>query len=80
MITEEDIKKKTPALEQFLVDIAREVGAKEAVLFDGTVINLVNKEEEPKHTYYGGLGFDGPVTRRSDEPVINLVNSENTDG
>jgi hypothetical protein len=42
MINDSDVKNKTPALEQFLLEIARETGAEEAVLFDGTVINLVN--------------------------------------
>lgn len=45
MITAEDVKKKTPALEQLLIEAAKELGLKEAVLFDGTVINLVNKDQ-----------------------------------
>jgi hypothetical protein len=41
----DDVQKQTPALEDFLVEIAREAGATEAVLFDGTVINLVNSKD-----------------------------------
>lgn len=41
-----DVEKKTPALEKLLLELAKEAGAEEAVLFDGSVINLVNSEEK----------------------------------
>lgn len=44
MIDLKDINEKTPELEQFLLDIAREAGAKRAVMFDGS-IKLLNQDE-----------------------------------
>lgn len=44
MITLNDLQNKTPALEQLLLEAAREAGAEKAILFDGTTINLVNEE------------------------------------
>lgn len=40
MITDEDVEMKTPALEQFLLELAKEAGADVAVLFDGSEIDL----------------------------------------
>lgn len=44
MIDLADINEKTPELEQWLLDIAREAGAKSAVMFDGS-IKLLNTDE-----------------------------------
>jgi hypothetical protein len=41
-----DVENKTPALEQLLLKLAKEAGAEQAVLFDGSVINLVNSGDE----------------------------------
>lgn len=39
-ITKEDMEKDTPTFEQFLLEAARAVGAKTAILFDGSEVNL----------------------------------------
>lgn len=48
MINEDDVKNKTPALEQLLIALAREAGAEKAILFDGSTINLVNSADDPQ--------------------------------
>jgi len=40
MINFDDVKNKTPALEDLLMQIAKELGAEEAEMFDGSVRNL----------------------------------------
>lgn len=50
MITFKDVENETPALEQFLLEIARESGAKKAIMFDGSIVNLINSEEESSKT------------------------------
>lgn len=44
-ITLDDVKNKTPALEELLLEIVKKAGAKRAVLFDGSIINLVKSSE-----------------------------------
>lgn len=41
----DDVKNKTPNLEAFLLEVARELGAVDAVMFDGS-IKLLNREED----------------------------------
>lgn len=55
IINLKDINEKTPELEQFLLDIAREAGAKSAIMFDGS-IKLLNQDENviPFKGVFGG--------------------------
>ncbi len=45
MIDIKDIENKTPNLEQWLLDIAKELGAEKAEMFDGSIKSL-NSEDE----------------------------------
>lgn len=44
VLTLNDVKEKTPELEQFLLEIAKAAGAEKAIMFDGT-IKLLNKPD-----------------------------------
>lgn len=57
-LTLADVKEKTPCLEQFLLEIAKGQGAKKAVLFDGSVVNLVKSDDTPMDRV-AGKGYGG---------------------